>query len=139
MGMYPRKGALAVRSVDIVGLDTGLQKTVPAADLHETDYTPWEAHVVTAWPSVTVQRGEVMVEGERFYGDPGDGQFLPRRVADETRARPAVWKGSCRCPTTSLITRPICAYRGPMHDIIKRARCSWASGHARVRPWRAVI
>ena len=48
---------MAVHSVDIVVLDTGLQKTVPAADLHETDYTPWEAHVVTAWPSVTVQRG----------------------------------------------------------------------------------
>ena len=91
MGMYPRKGALAVGSdADIVVLDTGIEKTIRAADLHETDYTPWEGHVVTAWPSVTVLRGKVMVEGGQFFGDPKDGQFLPRKVADEIRARPAV-------------------------------------------------
>ena len=52
MGLYPRKGALAVGSdADIVLLDTGIAKTIRAADLHETDYTPWEGHKVTAWPS----------------------------------------------------------------------------------------
>jgi dihydropyrimidinase len=45
---------------------------------------------VTAWPKVTVLRGKVMVEGGQFFGDPKDGQFLPRKVADEMRARPAV-------------------------------------------------
>jgi dihydropyrimidinase len=91
MGMFPRKGALAVGSdADIVVLDTGIEKTLRAADLHETDYTPWEGHVVTAWPSVTVLRGKVMVEGGQFFGDPKDGQFLPRKVADEMRSRPAV-------------------------------------------------
>jgi dihydropyrimidinase len=91
MGMYPRKGALAVGSdADIVVLDTGLQKAVRAADLHETNYTPWEGRIVTAWPSVTVLRGKVMVEDGHFFGDPRDGQFLPRKVADEIRAGPAV-------------------------------------------------
>jgi len=91
MGLYPRKGALAVGSdADIVVLDTGLQKTIHAADLHETDYTPWEGHVVTAWPAVTVLRGKVMVDAAGFHGDPKDGQFLPRKVADEIRSRPAV-------------------------------------------------
>src|ERR1700742_1202092 len=71
MGLYPRKGALAPGSdADICVLDTGLRKTIRAADLHETDYTPWEGHVVTAWPSVTVLRGKVMVAGEQFFGDP---------------------------------------------------------------------
>jgi dihydropyrimidinase len=91
MGMYPRKGALAVGSdADIVVLDTGIEKTIRAADLHETDYTPWEGHVVTAWPRATVLRGKLMVEGGQFFGDPKDGQFLPRKVADGIRARPAV-------------------------------------------------
>jgi hypothetical protein len=31
-----------------------------------------------------------MAEGGQFFGDPRDGQFLPRKVADEMRARPAV-------------------------------------------------
>jgi dihydropyrimidinase len=91
MGLYPRKGALAVGSdADIVVLETGLQKTIRAADLHETDYTPWEGHVVTAWPLVTVMRGKVVVEGGSFFGDLRQGEFLPRKVAEEIRSRPAV-------------------------------------------------
>ena len=71
-------------------LDTGLRKTIRVVDLHETDYTPSEGYVVSAWPSTTVLRGNVMVEGAHFFGDPSDGQFLPREVADEIRARLAV-------------------------------------------------
>jgi dihydropyrimidinase len=91
MGLYPRKGALAVGSdADIVVLETGIEKTIRAADLHETDYTPWEGHVVTAWPEVTVLRGKIMTQAGEFCGDLRDGQFLPRKVADEIRSRPAV-------------------------------------------------
>ena len=91
MGMYPRKGALAVGSdADIVVLQTGIEKTIRAADLHETDYTPWEGHVVTAWPAITILRGKVIVEEGAFHGDLKDGQFLKRKVADEIRSRPAV-------------------------------------------------
>jgi dihydropyrimidinase len=43
LGLYPTKGALAVGSdADIVLLQTGIEKTIRGADLHETDYTPWE-------------------------------------------------------------------------------------------------
>jgi dihydropyrimidinase len=38
-------------------LETGIEKTIRAGDLHETDYTPWEGHVVTAWPTVTIVHG----------------------------------------------------------------------------------
>jgi hypothetical protein len=44
----------------------------------------------TTWPSVTVLRSKVMVEGGQFFGDPKDGQYLPRNVADEICARTAV-------------------------------------------------
>jgi dihydropyrimidinase len=91
MGLYPRKGALAVGSdADIVLLETGLSKTIRAADLHETDYTPWEGHVVTAWPAVTILHGTVVVENGAFSGDLRHGRFLKRKVADEIRSRPAV-------------------------------------------------
>jgi dihydropyrimidinase len=91
MGLYPRKGALAVGSdADIVLLETGIAKTIRAADLHETDYTPWEGHRVTAWPAATILRGRVVMEGGAFHGDLKDGSFLKRKVADEIRSRPAV-------------------------------------------------
>jgi dihydropyrimidinase len=91
MGLYPRKGALAVGSdADIVLLETGIAKTIRATDLHETDYTPWEGHRVTAWPAATILRGRVVMENGAFYGDLKDGSFLKRKVADEMRSRPAV-------------------------------------------------
>ena len=91
MGLYPRKGALAVGSdADIVLLQTGIEKTIRAPDLHETDYTPWEGHVVTAWPTVTILRGKVVVEDGAFHGDLKHGRFLKRKVSEEIRSRPAV-------------------------------------------------
>ena len=59
-------------------------------DLHETDYSPWEGHEVAAWPSMTILRGKVVVEGGRFLASPNDGQFLPRKIGDDIRARPAL-------------------------------------------------
>lgn len=91
LGLYPRKGALAVGSdADIVLLDPRRRRLLAAADLHEADYTPWEGREVAAWPSMTILRGRVAVEDGAFRGDPGDGLFLPRKVPDEIRARPAV-------------------------------------------------
>jgi dihydropyrimidinase len=46
--------------------------------------------VVTAWPTVTILRGKVVVQDGAFHGDLRDGQFLKRKVADEIRSRPAV-------------------------------------------------
>jgi dihydropyrimidinase len=91
MGLYPRKGALAVGSdADIVLLDPRARRTIRKEDLHETDYTPWEGHEVAAWPSLTILRGKVVVENEQFLAAPSDGQFLPRKIPDEVRSHPAV-------------------------------------------------
>ncbi len=91
MGLYPRKGALAVGSdADIVLLDPRRRRTVRAAELHEADYSPWEGRDLAAWPSLTILRGKIVVDGGAFNGALKDGQFLPRKVAPEIRARPAV-------------------------------------------------
>jgi dihydropyrimidinase len=91
MGLYPKKGALAVGSdADIVLLDARQRHIVRAADMHEADYSPWEGRDLAAWPSLTMLRGKVVVEGGVFKGDLKDGKFLPRKVPDDIRARPAV-------------------------------------------------
>jgi dihydropyrimidinase len=91
MGLYPRKGALAIGSdADIVLLDPSARKVVRKEDLHETDYTPWEGHEVAAWPSMTILRGKVVVDQGQLLARHSDGQFLARKVPDEIRARPAL-------------------------------------------------
>jgi dihydropyrimidinase len=91
LGLYPRKGALAVGSdADIVLLDPRRRRVLTAAELHETDYSPWEGREMAAWPSMTILRGKVVVENGAFRGELADGQFLPRKIAADIFARPAV-------------------------------------------------
>src|SRR5947207_7951841 len=86
MGLYPRKGAIAPKSdADITILDPTRRGKVRAADLHETDYTPWEGHDIFAWPVVTILRGKVMVENGQYLGSPRDGRYLKRKIAQKIR------------------------------------------------------
>lgn len=91
MGLYPRKGVLAVGSdADIVLLDPRGAGKIRKENLHETDYTPWEGWDVAAWPSITIQRGKVVVENGKLLADLTDGQFVHRRVAEAIRSAPAL-------------------------------------------------
>ena len=87
MGLYPRKGAIAVGSdADIVILDPTRRGKVRAVDLHETDYTPWEGHDIFAWPVVTLLRGKVMVENGQYFGNSNDGRYLKRKMSPDILA-----------------------------------------------------
>src|SRR6266540_2140349 len=91
MGLYPRKGAIAVGSdADITILDPTRRGKVRAADLHETDYTPWEGHDIFAWPTVTILRGKIMVENGRYLASPKDGRYLKRKIPAEILRGPAL-------------------------------------------------
>ena len=91
MGLYPRKGALAVGSdADIAILDPSRRGKVRKEDLHETDYSPWEGHDIFAWPVVTILRGTVVVEDGRFLGKQGAGRHLQRKIAGEIIHGPAL-------------------------------------------------
>jgi dihydropyrimidinase len=91
MGLYPRKGALAVGSdADIAILDPARRGKVRNEDLHETDYTPWEGHDIFAWPVVTILRGKVVVENGQFLGRDGAGQYLKRKIPAEIIHGPAL-------------------------------------------------
>ncbi|ODU54421.1 MAG: hypothetical protein ABS99_09405 [Acetobacteraceae bacterium SCN 69-10] len=81
MGLYPRKGAIAVGAdADICVLDPTHRRVITAADLHETDYTPWEGWEAHAWPCMTVLRGRIVMRDGHLLGGPADGQWLARKI-----------------------------------------------------------
>jgi dihydropyrimidinase len=81
LGLYPRKGAIAVGSdADICVLDPDMARVIGGADLHETDYTPWEGWNVDAWPCMTLLRGKVAMENGVLTGALEDGRLLKRHI-----------------------------------------------------------
>jgi dihydropyrimidinase len=92
MGLYPRKGAIAVGSdADLAVWDPDVTRTIALDDLHhESDYSPWEGWEVRGWPVATVLRGKVVVEDGKLSGSPDDGRWLPRRLDPAIAAGPAL-------------------------------------------------
>jgi len=89
MGMYPRKGAITPGAdADICVLDPTRRRTITAADLHETDYTPWEGWDAHAWPCLTLLRGKVVMENQQLTGSLADGQWIERRIDPAIIAAP---------------------------------------------------
>jgi dihydropyrimidinase len=79
-GMYPRKGTLAVGSdADVVIWDPAMKKTMGVATSHQrTDYNLFEGWTVTGWPEKVFLRGNLLVDGETWNGEPGGGQWVKR-------------------------------------------------------------
>ncbi len=87
-GMYPRKGEIAVGSdADLVIWDPEAPYTISAATHHmKVDYSMFEGFPVRGNARMVMSRGEVIVDGDKFLGTPGRGQFLKRA------ARGGAWK-----------------------------------------------
>jgi dihydropyrimidinase len=89
LGLYPRKGVIAVGSdADIAILDTRQHRRLTRADFHVADYSPWEGWEVTGWPAVTILRGRVLTDHGVLVGTPGAGAFVPRRIDPGVLAQP---------------------------------------------------
>jgi dihydropyrimidinase len=81
-GMYPRKGIIAAGSdADIVLWDPLAKYTIKAAtqNMH-TDYSIFEGFEVTGNARSVYSRGECVVDGGKFIGRVGRGQYLHREV-----------------------------------------------------------
>jgi dihydropyrimidinase len=89
LGMYPTKGAIAVNSdADLVVFDPGRKRVLHAADLHESDYTPWEGYEAAGSAVLTMLRGRILVEDGALSGEEPIGSLVRRRVDPATLSRP---------------------------------------------------
>jgi len=79
-GLYPRKGTIAVGSdADLVIFDPKREHTISAKTHHmRVDYSMFEGIEVKGMPDVVLSRGRLLVEGDNFFGRPGQGEFLKR-------------------------------------------------------------
>ena len=79
-GLYPRKGAIAVGSdADLVIFDPKRKHVISAKTHHmRVDYSMFEGIEVTGMPDMVLSRGAVVVEGDKFLGRAGSGNFLRR-------------------------------------------------------------
>ena len=79
-GLYPRKGALLPGSdADIVIWDPEKRFKYGVAYSHQrTDYNLYEGWELASYPEKVFLRGELIVDGDKWRGAAGQGQFLKR-------------------------------------------------------------
>jgi dihydropyrimidinase len=83
-GLYPRKGALRAGSdADIVIWDPEKKVTYGIAHAHQrTDYNLYEGWELTGMPEKVFLRGKLIVDGEQWLGEAGNGEFLKREEGE---------------------------------------------------------
>ncbi|HKX25512.1 MAG TPA: dihydropyrimidinase [Actinomycetota bacterium] len=79
-GLYPRKGTIAPGfDADIVVFDPNRERTLSSDSHHmNVDYSCYEGMSVWGVPDVVMQRGNVLVENDEWFGKEGQGTFVPR-------------------------------------------------------------
>ncbi len=83
-GLYPRKGALVPGAdADIVIWDPEKHVKHGVAQSHQrTDYNLYEGWELAGYPEKVFLRGKLIVDGEKWLGKSGDGQFLKRGIGE---------------------------------------------------------
>jgi len=82
-GLYPRKGTIKVGSdADIVVFDPTRKQVISASNQHSNvGFTLYEGREVMGVPLLTMQRGEVIVEGHQLVAKPGRARYLPTNTS----------------------------------------------------------
>ena len=85
-GMYPKKGVIAEGSdADILLWDPKAEYTISAAtQTMNTDYSMFEGWKVKGNVAKVFSRGDLIVDGGKYIGAVGRGEFLKRKtLADD--------------------------------------------------------
>jgi len=81
-GLFPRKGTIAVGSdADVVLFDPHEEQVICAKTHHmRVDYSMFEGIRIKGAPRSVFSRGRAVIDGGKFTGKPGAGQFLRRQT-----------------------------------------------------------
>jgi len=81
-GLYPQKGTLAVGSdADVVIWDPAATRTMGVHTSHQrTDYNLYEGWAIRGVPEKVYLRGNLLVDGATWNGEPGGGTWLKRHA-----------------------------------------------------------
>lgn len=82
-GLFPHKGTIAVGSdADLVLFDPAKSHTLSASTHHSNvDYSLYEGRQVTGKVEKVFLRGQLIVDGDRWLGKPGDGRYQKRSAS----------------------------------------------------------
>ena len=82
LGLYPRKGTIAVGSdADLVIFNPDQEETISAKTHHmRVDYSMFEGIRTKGAPRTVLSRGRTVIDRGKFVGRPGSGQFLRRQT-----------------------------------------------------------
>ena len=82
-GLFPSKGAIAVGSdADIVLFDPNKSHILSASTHHSNvDYSLFEGRPVTGKVEKVFRRGQLIVDGDRWLGQPSFGQYQKRSAS----------------------------------------------------------
>jgi dihydropyrimidinase len=81
-GMYPQKGTIAPGSdADLVIWDPAMEYTISVHNHHMcVDYSMYEGKKVKGNTDTVFSRGEIIVQGGKFLGKPGRGNYIKRNT-----------------------------------------------------------
>jgi dihydropyrimidinase len=84
-GLFPQKGTLQRGSdADLVVLDPSRKQRITQSTQHSNaSYSLYEGFVCLGAPTMVMQRGEVVVEGDELRSKAGRGNFLPTKISSK--------------------------------------------------------
>jgi dihydropyrimidinase len=83
-GLHPRKGSITPGAdADIVVYDPTAEQVISAQTHHmNVDYSAYEGKRLTGRADTVLSRGDVIVAGGKYLGQPGRGRYLTRSTCD---------------------------------------------------------
>jgi dihydropyrimidinase len=81
-GLFPRKGVIQPDAdADLVLLDPDKEVTMSLDSIHmAADFCFLEGKKLKGYPVMTISRGKVIIQDNRFIGHEGDGRFIERKI-----------------------------------------------------------